>query len=301
MIYDCFMFFNENDIVEIRLNQHWDFVDKFIIVEMAETHTGLKKDLIFDHDRFKKYSSKIVYKSFNSFSELQSQYPNIISHNIYKTVSQQSNLYLSDWIRDNIQAEYLSVLLSEQNPKPSDMVLFSCADEILNEQAFRETAKIFSESKGFDLYCHILNKHITESNDFRPVVSFELDLYAYKFNLFSKKIPVGCMTQFSNLSKIKHTELRYYSISTHESIKNAGWHFTFLDNTDGEKALSKYKSWAHSRDSANTRKQYFDTLTKEEAVQNIFRDYSLTKIDITPERYPKFLIENLAKYSNYIY
>lgn len=301
MTYDCFMFFNENDILEIRFNEHWNFVDKFIIVEVAETHTGLKKDLLFDHERFKKYSSKIIYKSFDSFSELQNKHPNIISSNIYKTVSQQPNLYLLDWVRDNIQAEYLTVLVSEQNPLPSDIVLFSCADEILNKQAFYEADKIFSRNEGFDLYCHILNKYITQSSDYRPVLSFESDLYAYKLNLFSKKTSVGCMTEFSNLSKIKHTELRYYSISTHESIKNAGWHFTFLDNTDGEKALSKYKSWAHSRDSSQTRKQYFDILTKEEAVQNIFRDYDLKKVDITPETHPQFLIENLAKYSNYIY
>jgi hypothetical protein len=45
------MFFNENDIFEIRLNQHWDFVDKFIVVEAGETHTGLKKPYNFDHER----------------------------------------------------------------------------------------------------------------------------------------------------------------------------------------------------------------------------------------------------------
>ena len=36
--YDCCMFYNENDLFEIRLNQHWDFVDKFVVVEAGETH-----------------------------------------------------------------------------------------------------------------------------------------------------------------------------------------------------------------------------------------------------------------------
>ena len=59
MTYELFMFFNENDLLEIKLNQHWQFIDKFIIVEAGETHTGIEKPLCFDHERFKKYSSKI--------------------------------------------------------------------------------------------------------------------------------------------------------------------------------------------------------------------------------------------------
>ena len=40
-VYDCTMFLNENDLFEIRINEHWDFIDKFILIEANETHTGL--------------------------------------------------------------------------------------------------------------------------------------------------------------------------------------------------------------------------------------------------------------------
>ena len=73
------MFFNENDLLEVRLNQHWDQVDKFIIVEASETHTGLKKPLLFDHNRFAKYKEKIVYRSIGSFEEEMSKNPNLTS------------------------------------------------------------------------------------------------------------------------------------------------------------------------------------------------------------------------------
>lgn len=301
MTYEASMFFQENDLLEIKLNQHWEFVDKFIIVEAGETHTGLKKNFAFDRERFKKYSEKIVYRSFNSFQEEFNKYPNISSSYIYQTVKSQPTLNLNDWIRDNFQAEYLTVCLVEEGAKDSDIVLFSCLDEILNENAFIQAKSIFSENKTYDLYSHLQNKNITSSCDFAPVFGFNLDLYAYKFNLFSKKTVTGCITKFSNLNKIKHTELRYYSLSTHDAIENAGWHFTFLDDTKGEKALNKYKSWAHSRDSTNGKKQYFNIETKEEAVENVFNDYNLTKVEISPETHPKFLIENLEKYSNYIY
>jgi len=39
-VYDCFPFFNENDLLELRLNQHWNYVDKFIITEAGGTNTG---------------------------------------------------------------------------------------------------------------------------------------------------------------------------------------------------------------------------------------------------------------------
>ena len=68
-VYDCCPFWNENDLYELRLNQHWDFVDKFIVTEVGETHTGNKKPFNFDHDRFEKYKSKIIYNKFESFEE----------------------------------------------------------------------------------------------------------------------------------------------------------------------------------------------------------------------------------------
>lgn len=294
------MFFNENDLVEIRLNQHWDFVDKFIIIEAGETHTGFKKNLIFDHERFKKYSNKIIYKSFESFQKLYDSDTSILSINIHKTIKSQSYLNLNDWVRDNLQAEYLTSILKEQNPDPLDIILFSCPDEILNEEAFKKGKDIFKDNKTYDLYSNIYKRRITNSKDFAPVFGFELDMYAYKLNLFSKKTPVGCMTQFYNLNKIKHTELRYYALSTHAVIENAGWHFTFLDDTDGEKVLQKYKSWAHSRDNRGGEK-YFDIKSKEEAVLSVFKDYNLLKVEISEKNYPKYLIDNLNKYSSYIY
>ena len=66
-VYDCFPFFNENDLLEIRINQHWDFVDKFIITEAGETHTGKPKPFNFDHERFEQYKSKVIYRTFDSF------------------------------------------------------------------------------------------------------------------------------------------------------------------------------------------------------------------------------------------
>ena len=60
-IYDCFSFYNEFDILEIRLQELYDHVDYFIIAEASTTHTGNPKPfyLLDNWERFKPYADKI--------------------------------------------------------------------------------------------------------------------------------------------------------------------------------------------------------------------------------------------------
>ena len=59
-IIDCFMFFDENLVLEIRLNTLDYIVDKFVIVELLEI-TLVKKDLNFNIKNFPKFKNKIEY------------------------------------------------------------------------------------------------------------------------------------------------------------------------------------------------------------------------------------------------
>lgn len=61
MIYDCFPFFNELDVLEIRLNVLYDTVDYFVITEADKTHTGRHKEYIFEQnkDRFANFWTKL--------------------------------------------------------------------------------------------------------------------------------------------------------------------------------------------------------------------------------------------------
>ena len=60
-IYDCFQFFNEENILDLRLNILDEFVNFFVIVESTTDHQGNKKKLNFDKDKFKKFQKKIIY------------------------------------------------------------------------------------------------------------------------------------------------------------------------------------------------------------------------------------------------
>ena len=52
-VYDCIMYYDETEVVEVRLNCLDTYVDKFIIVENKYTHSGKKRDLLFDIKKFK--------------------------------------------------------------------------------------------------------------------------------------------------------------------------------------------------------------------------------------------------------
>ena len=60
-IFDCFQYFNEDHIVDLRLNILNKFVDKFIIVESTVNHQGKPKQLNFKINNFKKFKDKINY------------------------------------------------------------------------------------------------------------------------------------------------------------------------------------------------------------------------------------------------
>ena len=61
LIYDCFQYFNEDHIVDLRLNILNNFIDKFIIVESRYSHSGQKKKLNFNIKKFNEFKDKIIY------------------------------------------------------------------------------------------------------------------------------------------------------------------------------------------------------------------------------------------------
>ena len=60
-IYDCFQFFNEETVLDLRLNILHESVDFFVIVESTTDHQGNEKKLNFDINKFKKFQKKIIY------------------------------------------------------------------------------------------------------------------------------------------------------------------------------------------------------------------------------------------------
>jgi beta-1,4-mannosyl-glycoprotein beta-1,4-N-acetylglucosaminyltransferase len=284
------MFLNENDLFEIRLNTHWEFVDKFIVVEAGETHTGLKKTLKFDHERFKPYSEKLVYVTFDNFEEEMLKYPELLDDTA--TRDRGPHVETADWTRDHFQANYLYKVLLDQGATDNDIVYLSCLDELISPDSFKRALTAFED------------KHALFRNDLRPVVPFNLYLYAYKFNLLHKDWTdhvAGLVTEVGNFKKYLPATIRSLGLGTHTPVENGGWHFTFLDPTDGELVLEKQKSWAHSKDRYPGKKLKFENQTTEEALERFFEDYYVEMVEISEETHPKYIVDNIDRLQNFIY
>ena len=113
MIYDCFSFFNELDLLEIRLNTLDKVVDKFVLVEAPWTHTGHKKPLYFEENkqRFAPFLNKIIHI-------VASDPPTS------PTATERENA----WIRENWQRNQIARGLTDA--KPEDVLIIADLDEI---------------------------------------------------------------------------------------------------------------------------------------------------------------------------
>lgn len=106
-IFDCFQFYNELDLLEVRLAELYPVVDRFILVEATYTHAGAAKPLHYagNRARFAAYADKIVHI----------------------VVAEDPGGFA--WNREAYQRD--AILRGLGECRPSDMILISDADEIL--------------------------------------------------------------------------------------------------------------------------------------------------------------------------
>ena len=102
-IIDCFMFYNEIDILKIRLEELYDVVDYFIIIEATLTHNNTSKPLYFKENKhlFDKYESKIIHH-ITDFS---------IKYDFVNYIKVPND----NWFRENYQRECASIFIKELN------------------------------------------------------------------------------------------------------------------------------------------------------------------------------------------
>ena len=301
-VFDCTMFFNENDILEVRINEHWDHVDKFIIIEAEETHTGLPKPLNFDHERFAPYKSKIEYRAIKNFHDAMLEFPEINC-----SIGRREHNNHLDWARDHFQWNYTYTVLQELGADDYDIVYFSCLDEIFKPMAFEKAKDILLNNKTSHTAYNWTN-HSVIDRDLLPCIAFNMYMYAFKINLLrfspSNNYISGAITFVKNFKKFLPATLRTCAIVTHDHIHDGGWHFSYIDSTDGEFIVKKYKSWAHANDDINGfRRSYIDDpMDALKFMLNEF-DMSLERsvVPIAKGTHPDYIVNNLDKFDLMIY
>ena len=231
-IFDCFMYFDEEVVLDLRLNALNKYVDYFVIVESTYNHRGDKRELLFDHKRFEKFKEKIIYLIYDKRPE---NIEEILSND---NESEKSRKYILNALyRENGQRNFIINGLNEA--KNDDMILISDLDEIPNLE-------------NLDLYK--INQKI---------ILFKQDMFYYKFNLnlpnFIWTGTKGCKKKYLKtpqwLRNIKDRKFHFYRLDVFFSktkfinikiINNGGWHFTNIKTAS--EIQHKLKSYLHHRE-----------------------------------------------------
>lgn len=150
-IFDCFPFFNELDILEIRLEELYNTVDRFIISEATKTHGGKDKPLNFHNNlkRFEKYLNKITYLVVENYPATDS------------------------WSIERHQRDFLSKGLG--GCEDNDIIMISDVDEIPRASSIKE----YSTSKGIsclsqNLYYYYLNCRAKQQWDWLRILPYSI-------------------------------------------------------------------------------------------------------------------------------
>ena len=228
-IYDCFMYYDEDLLLDLRLNELNPYVEKFVIAEATYTHNGNKKNLQFDIKNFQKFKDKIIYLVVDE------QPKNILKLEDGDTKDRRGEkLILNGMARDYFQREYLKKGLS--NAKDNDLILISDLDEIpnLNKLKFdniKDDIIIFEQKMfyyKFNLYYEDFIWQGTKGIKFKNFISPQ-----WLRNIKGKKYPKWRLDVL--FSKKKYSNLSF--------IKNGGWHFTCLRTP--EELQKKLVNFAH--------------------------------------------------------
>jgi beta-1,4-mannosyl-glycoprotein beta-1,4-N-acetylglucosaminyltransferase len=208
-IYDCFTFYNEFDLLELRLTELYNHVDHFVIVESNQTFTNRPKPWNFDANRYAKFMDKIIYVQVTDM-------PN--SDNA--------------WTNEHYQRDQIMRGLTGANP--DDLVIISDVDEILRPEAIDYMRN--SQEEMFAIRMALFNFKL----NYMRTNAGKYDVWAMAAakHLLDHIAPHG-------LRNIRHSFMNASGVVNGcEVIEHGGWHFGYVGNT--EYLIDKAKSFSHT-------------------------------------------------------
>ena len=274
MIYDCIPFFNELDILKLRMHIMAPYVDKFVIEESTVTFSGEPKPIVFAQNRamFREFENKILYVAVDN-----SPMSGVTTHE-----------------RDKFQKNQL--IRAMKDCKADDIVIFSDVDEIPNPKVLMDVIAGFDHTKIYHFaqrmfYCFLNMEEI----------SGNLLSITGEFPGISKKQWLGTkVCSFGNLPKEGIVFLREVSPADAASIRvpDGGWHFGYMGGS-GEKDVSKRigeKVQAAAHQEYNKPRYLKEAVDRLLCGEDIFgRNARFIRVEID-ETYPAYLREHLEEY-----
>ena len=263
-IYDCFQYFDEDHMVDLRLNILNQYVDFFVIAESTRTHQGQSKRINFDIKKFSKFKNKIKFIIADYKKEI----------NFQKHLGGESPI-------EQHQRNSLNKGIKEASSE--DLIILSDSDEIPDLTKLKDINKnkkfiAFSQQ----MFMYKLNlKNINESNW-----------------IGSKITKKKYITSMQDLRKLKFKKYPFWRIDKNSlQTIQGGWHFSFLQTP--EQILKKIRSFSHGEfnNQEINKKNIENKILQNEDIFG--RDINLKKIQLNSS-FPKYILENKKKYSKWI-
>jgi len=295
-IFDCFIYSDEEMLLDIRLNTLSNFVDKFIIVEANYKHNGDLKKKNFNIEKFKNFEDKIDY----IFIDKPPVGLNTIKFNDDEDIKSSKNINNSIILEHHQRNMINEGLTSATN---NDFILISDVDEI-----------------------PILENIDLEKNK-NDLIFFKQKMFYYKFNLLYDNFDwigtKGCSKKsFVSPQWLRDTKNKkypfwrldtYFNKNKYTNVKlvdNGGWHFTQIKSS--KDIFSKLNTFAHHVDFKGSGLK-LDDIEKAVKEKKILYDHSadkdkqdqkwigkktLTNIDINS--LPKYIANNKLKFKEWL-
>jgi beta-1,4-mannosyl-glycoprotein beta-1,4-N-acetylglucosaminyltransferase len=277
MVFDCIPFFNELDILKLRLEILDPYVDKFILEEATVTFSGKKKEMLFDKNRelFKKYLDRIVYVPVTDT-------PDVSSHE-----------------RDYFQKNRLMEGLKAAGAGDEDVIIFGDVDEIPNPVELKKIIDNFDPDKVYHLAQRNFYAFLNMEEKSGNILSITGDFPEFKGE--NRKWLGTKVTSLRNIPREGIVRLRdLVSVCDKRSVRIAegGWHFGYMGGyheTNPIKRIGdKIKAAAHQE--YNDREILAETMDRLILGQDIFgRNGRFERVDID-DSYPDYIRDHLKEY-----
>jgi len=293
-IFDCFMYFDEDLILDVRLNYLDKFVDQFVIVESVYSHNGEKRKPQFDIKKFKKFENKITYLLVDH------QEKDFFSIKDTDTLNEIAGKKVMNALkRENYQRNFLINGLIEATDE--DWIIISDLDEIPNLEMnnLKECENKIVFFKQIMIY-YKLNLYLAE---FPWIGSKACKKSALKSpqwlrNIKDRNYPWWRLDAF--FSKTKYSNINIF--------ENGGWHFSYIKNPEGiERKLKSYLHHAEYEMNSIDKEKISKLIEEKKAIYNLKVDSRLNKFDegnklkkLDMSLLPQYVKDNISMFNDWI-
>lgn len=289
-IYDCFAFFNELDVLRIRIEELKDVVDKFILVEATKTFSGNPKPLYyqeFSHE-FAEYQDKIIHYVVDDMPEIDYSQP----------------VHLQAWPLDVHQKNCISRVLNCLDCKDEDIILVNDCDEIPRNEKVSEAIELLKDHEFVIFVQDLYHGHLDNlfSEWWCGTVACKYKDYkvrTYTKVRYSDKINTGLDMGDPAYKRSGYINSNQYF--EHPYLLKSGWSFSWF----GSELSRRYKlqSFAHKEgDDSQARgieKIKYDVCRPSLEMESSGEFYFDVR-DIDGKDVPEFLRKNIYKYRHFL-